>query len=161
MDGNGERPRRVDRSRWAEVIADPASAFGQVRQDLAELREYAAYYVATRVDAAKAMARRLVFWLVLATVAATIALAGLAAAAVLLLQGLAGGLADLFNGAPWLGPLIVGAVVLLVSIVGLFVIHSRVEKSALKRKKTEYGERQAWQEQAFGHSVSDRGQSEH
>jgi len=131
-------------------------ALRQIRADVAELQEYARYYVSTRVDAAKAIGRQVIFWTVILGIAGVVFLAVIATAAVLLLQGIAGGLADAFDGAPWLGPVLVGALTLAITFAGLFLVRARVEKSALKRKQKEYGDRQTEQERWFGHSVAQR-----
>src|SRR4051794_10920841 len=88
-----------------EVDPTPASAFTDFADRLAEVREYASYYVKARVDRMKVSVRNIAVMAALGIVGLIAAGALVVTAVVLLCQGIALGLATLFGGRMWLGDL--------------------------------------------------------
>ncbi|MGH7175873.1 MAG: hypothetical protein ACREJC_00705, partial [Tepidisphaeraceae bacterium] len=94
--------------------------FRTAAQRMAEMREYASYYISARLDAAKLTVRKAVALAVLCVIGAVVASVLLAGAVVVLLIGIAHGIGAMFEpDRPWAGELIVGAVVLLGCGIGV------------------------------------------
>ena len=92
---------------------NPASeAFHRIRDDLAELKEYAQYYLAAKADGIKQTIRRLGLYAALGVLALIAGGAIIATAAGLLIVGFAEVLTRLFGGRTWAGDLVAGIVVL-------------------------------------------------
>jgi hypothetical protein len=139
----------------------PADAFKEAMRALGELREYAAYFVAAKLDGLKLTFRRLG---VMAAVGAVGLLAGgavVATAAVLFCVGLAQAVATMFaheNGVPrtWLGNLIVGLLLLLLIVGGAWFMMSRLIGSSKKATVRKYELRRQRQRADYGHDVLQR-----
>src|SRR6476646_4187897 len=106
--------RRFDTGGSQATAEHPAEAIKHAASYFGELKEYAGYYVAAKLDSYKTSAVNLGIYAVLGLMGAVVGSAILATAAVLLLWGLADGLgslsAHLFNSPNWhwLGPFLVG-----------------------------------------------------
>jgi hypothetical protein len=139
----------------------PADALKDAMRTLGELREYAGYFVAAKVDGIKLAIRRIG---VMAAVGVIGLLAGgaiVATAAVLFCVGLAQAVATLFaheNGIPrtWLGNLIVGLLLLLVIGGGAWFMMSRLTGSSRKATVKKYELRRQRERADFGHDVLQR-----
>jgi hypothetical protein len=139
----------------------PADALKDAMRTLGELREYAGYFVAAKVDGIKLAIRRIG---VMAAVGVFGLLAGgaiVATAAVLFCVGLAQAVATLFaheNGVPrtWLGNLIVGLLLLLVIGGGAWFMMSRLTGSSRKATVKKYELRRQRERADFGHDVLQR-----
>jgi hypothetical protein len=83
-------------------------------EDLSALREYALYYVSARVDVVKHRVRKAILWAAAGVMGMVAGAVVLITAIVLLLDGIAAGLAALLGGRRWAGDLITGIVVLAV-----------------------------------------------
>jgi hypothetical protein len=135
----------------------PASdALKRALRHLAELREYAAYYLSARKDATTASVKRAIIVGVLALGAAVVGLGLLIYAAVLLLHGAAYGVSHLLGAEPWLGELIVGFLVLVASSVGAWLLLKRIFRKSTAQTIERYEQRQIQQRRDFGQNVSDR-----
>src|SRR5437764_6768076 len=96
-----------------EERCNPASeAFGRIRDDLGELKEYAQYYLAAKVDGIKRTVRTVGLYAALGVLGLIAGGAIVATAAGLLIVGFAELLTRLFGGRDWLGDLVAGIVVL-------------------------------------------------
>src|SRR5205807_3211066 len=84
----------------------PSDAVREAMTKLAEVREFAAYYVAARMDALKATVRNVGIYAALGLIGLAAGAAIVATAAVLLLWGIAGAFAALVGGRMWLGAII-------------------------------------------------------
>jgi hypothetical protein len=134
--------------------AHPSEAIQDAVTKLAELREFAAYYVAARWDAIKSTLRRAGIFAALGLGGAIGGATVVVVAVVLLLRGIAGAFADLFPAHLWwLGDLIT-AVIFLVIPVAAVLIGMRVLTGMFKTltvKKYETRKRQ--QREQFGRDV--------
>jgi hypothetical protein len=134
----------------------PPDAFKAAFHSAAELREYAGYFVATKIDGAKARVRRLIILAAFAVIA-LLALAAVAITGIVLLcQGLAHLLADAFGGRVWAGYLAAGAM-LIVAIAGaLWGTMAYLSNVARRRMMHKYELRRTRQRSDFGHDVAQR-----
>jgi len=135
----------------------PGEALKQVGLHLAELKEYAGLYVTAKLDSLKLTVRNAVLYLALGIVGAIAGLGLLITAAALLLTGLAGGVAKMFDPVqPWAGALIVGFVVLAGAFGGVFFVMKRMTGSSRKQTIQKYEDRKRDQRNRYGHDVQER-----
>lgn len=142
-----------DRAPGGSVEPD---AFKQLFKQLQELGEYFSYYAAARTDSFKLSLRRTVLWMAFAALG-FVAVGGLLLSSTwLLLIGLAEGLSVLFGDRPWVGNLLAGALLLLSLVGGMYGMMVALDNAARKKAVKAYGERQARQEERYGHHVTER-----
>jgi hypothetical protein len=149
-----EHPPRPQDEAPADALRDALRAFG-------ELREYAGYFVAAKLDGIKLSVRRIGTLAVVGVIGLLAGGAIVATAAVLLCIGLAQAVATLFahdNGVPrtWLGNLIVGLVLLLAVGGGAYLLVSRLIGSSKKATVKKYELSRQRQRADFGHDVLQR-----
>lgn len=125
---------------------------------LTELREYISYYLASSADSVKLSVRSALIKAVMGIVGLLAASAVVITAAVLLLTGMAHGLAVLFGNRLWAGELTTGVVVLAATAAGVYLGVSRLTKSSRRKTIEKYERRQDQQRAAFGHDVHQRAQ---
>lgn len=142
-DGNGD-----GRSN-AEALRDAMAKVG-------ELKEFAAYYVAAKLDSFKVTFRNLGVYAALGIVGLIAGSAIITTAAVLLLVGLAWGLGDLLWDQYWLGALLVGLLVLGGIAAGIIIGMKKLTNSSRKRTVEKYENRQRDQRSNFGQDVRGR-----
>lgn len=133
----------------------PADAIRDAFGKLAELREFAAYYVAAKIDALKVTARRVGIFAGLGLMGAVAAATVVVVSVVLLLRGIAGAFAEIFPAHPWIGDLITAVIFLAIPVIGILIgmrILTRTFKTSTVDK---YERRQSEQRQQFGRSVRD------
>lgn len=141
---------------FAEAKAAAGSAASTISDRLAEIREYAGYYAATKTDAIKVKVTWLAVYAALGMVAAVVGVAALATAGVLLVRGVAGALGALFGGRDWLGELVTGLGLLLLLGIGAVVV-LKVLSGTFKRKlMAKYEQRHHDQRERFGADVLQR-----
>ncbi len=145
MPGNG---------RSAEATA--AAAFHDAAARLAEIKEYASYFLAAKADALKLTVRNILVYAVLGVMALLMAGTAVIASVVLLLSGIAHGLGALFGGMYWLGDLVVGLVVLGAIAAGAVIGISMLTKSSRRSTVEKYESRKFAQHARFGQDVIDR-----
>jgi hypothetical protein len=131
-------------------------AFGRIKADLNELKEYASYYVAAKVDGVKRTVRNIGLYAVLGIVALIAGGAIVATAAGLLIVGLAEGLARLFGDRPWLGDLVTGILVLGAIGVAAWMMMNKLTNSWRSQTVKKYEQRKQSQRERFGHDVPQR-----
>jgi len=139
----------------------PADAFKDAMHSLGELREYAGYLVAAKLDGIKLAVRRVGVMAVVGVIGLLAGGAIVATAAVLFCLGLAQAVATLVaheNGVPrtWLGNLIVGLLLLLVIGGGAWYMMSRLTGSSRKATVKKYELRRQRQRADYGHDVLQR-----
>ena len=134
----------------------PASAFSEVAERLGEVRDYAAYYVKARVDRIKVVARNVAVMAALGVVALVAAGALVVTAVVLLCQGIALGLANLFGGRLWLGDLVTAILLLGAIGAGAYIGISRLTKTSKERMVRAYEQRKREQRVEHGTDVHER-----
>jgi hypothetical protein len=113
----------------------PTDAIKDLVLELRALRRYAMDLVAARVGRARAKLKLILVLACLGLVAVFAVLVAIVTATVLLLRGLAGGLAAAF-GPPWLGDLAAGVLVLACLTGGGWVIVKQVQK--VRKTKAEH-----------------------
>ena len=124
-------------------------------KQLAELFDYASYYLAAKADEAKSSARSLVLHAEVVFVG-MLAAAGLIVTAVsLAFIGLAGGLGELFDSR-WLGQLVAGLLLFALVALAIWGRAKLIEKHFLRKTVERYEHRQHRQQAKFGHNVADR-----
>jgi hypothetical protein len=136
-------------------VDHPADAIRDALGKLAELREFAAYYVAAKVDALKVTARQLGIYVGLGLLGTVATATVVVMSVVLLLRGIAGAFADLFPTHPWIGDLITALIFLSIPVIGILIgmrILTRTFKTSTVHK---YERRQSEQRQQFGRNVRD------
>ena len=125
-------------------------------QQFAELREYASFYAAARIDGAKASVRNAIIRMVLAALG-FVAVAGLVVmASWLVLSGAAQGLGTLFGDQSWIGTLLTGLAALAGVGAGVQCVAAVRRKNARKRTVEKYEARQAQQRTRFGRDAHGR-----
>jgi hypothetical protein len=136
--------------------SSPADAFKDAAARIGEIKEYAGYLVAAKLDAWKTTFRNLGIYAALGLVGAIVGGALMATAAVLLLVGVAHGLGDLLWDKWWLGDLIVGLLVLGVAAGGILFGLKKLTGTFKKQLVAKYEDRQRKQRINFGHDVEER-----
>jgi len=136
-------------------VGHPTEAVRDAVAKVAELREFAAYFVAAKLDAVKVTVRNIGIMAALGLVGVIGGAAVVVMAVVLLLRGIAGAFADLFPRHPWLGDLITAVIFLAIPVVAIWVgmrILTRTFKTSTVHK---YELRQRQQREHFGRDVRD------
>jgi len=134
----------------------PGEAFKEAGARLGELKEFASYYVAAKLDAWKVTGRNLGIYAALGIVGLIAASAIITTAAVLLLVGIAWGLGALLWHQYWLGALLVGLLVLGGLAGGTIFFMKRLTSTARKQLVEKYENRQRDQRINFGEDVRGR-----
>ena len=128
--------------------------FQRATQLLGEYKEYASYYMATKIDGIKSSVRNVGIYAGLG-IAGLMAFSALITTAVaLFLIGAAMGLAHIFDPPKyWLGALIVGFAVLVLIGVGAGVGLAKANAGFRKATVDKYEQRKRWQRGQFGRDV--------
>jgi hypothetical protein len=128
--------------------------FQRATQLLGEYKEYASYYMATKLDGIKSSLRNVGIYAGLG-IAGLMAFSALITTAVaLFLIGAAMGLAHVFDPPKyWLGALIVGLAVLVLIGVGAGIGLSKANAGFRKATVDKYEQRKRWQRGQFGRDV--------
>jgi hypothetical protein len=161
-----------DRSRFPEEGADefraghdsngngssPATGLSDAAARFAELKEYASYFVAAKLDGLKLTLRNVVIYAVLGVVGAIVGVGVLVTASVYLLSGLAGAIGEIFPEPyeGWAGRLIVSMLVLGGTFGGVFFLMKRLTGSSRKRTIEKYENRKRDERAVHGHDVAER-----
>jgi hypothetical protein len=146
--GSGSNGRSADHH--------PAEAFKEVGAKIGELKEFASYYVAAKLDAYKVAARNVGVYAALGVVGLIAGGTIISTAAVLLLVGIAWGLGKLLWGQLWLGALIVGLLVLGGLAAGIILFMKKLTGTSHKQTVEKYQNRQRDQRINFGEDVRGR-----
>ena len=134
----------------------PAEAFADVKTRVAELTEYAGYFLSAKVDGIKLAIRNAGVYAALGAVGLFAGGALVATAVVLLLRGIAGGLGTLFGGRLWLGELVTAVVFL--ALIGGGAVFALRRMTAASRERTvkKYESRKQQQRARYGTDVGQR-----
>jgi hypothetical protein len=133
-----------------------AEAFQRIKGDINELKEYAGYYVAAKVDGVKRTVRNIGLYAALGVVGLIAGGAIVATAAGLLIVGLAEGLGRLFGDRYWLGDIVAGLLVLGAVGAGAWVMMNKLTNTWRSQTLKKYEQRKQSQRERFGHDVSQR-----
>jgi hypothetical protein len=128
-------------------------------KNLAALAEYFSYYLAVRADSLRLRMRRAVAWAIVAAIALLAACTVLVVAVVLLLAGMANGLAVLCGGRLWAGQLLVGFIVLFGAGLAIGIGSARQIRASLRQTRDKYEQWQSKQRAKFGEDVAARARS--
>jgi hypothetical protein len=145
-----------------ESQKSPSEAFKSVSSLIAELKEYAAYYLSAKIDGIKITARNIGIFATLGIVGLIAGSAFISTAAVLLMVGAAWGLGRLFSPSYdetkflWLGALIVGLVFFTTIALGVIFGLKKLTGTFKKATVQKYEQRQNWERGQFGHNVRER-----
>jgi hypothetical protein len=150
---SGRKPPPTDSEQPQDPNPPPAEAIGEAFSRLAELKEFAAYYAAARLDAWKASARNMGIYAGLGLLALVAAAALVVTAVVLLLRGISGAFAQLFSGHPWLGDVITSVLFLLLIAAGAIIGMKLLSRWFHSNTVAKYESRQSRQRQQFGRDV--------
>jgi hypothetical protein len=136
-----------------ETGPSPAEAFREALRHFAEIREYAGFYVAAKIDAFRLGIRNVIFLAALAVLGLIAAAAVIVTAVVLSLEGVAGALAVVMP--LWAANLIIGVAFLLVLALAILIVLSRLSKSSRLQTVNKYESRKQCQQTRFGHDVNE------
>jgi hypothetical protein len=131
-------------------------AVDRITHDLDELKEYAGYFVAAKVDGVKRSVRNLGLYVALGVLGAIVGGAIVATAAGLLVVGLGQALGVLFGYRMWLGYLVTGVVILGAVAGGAYFMMNKLTGSWRSQTLKKYEQRKQTQRERFGHDLSDR-----
>lgn len=133
----------------------PGEAIREAFSKLAEVREFAAYYIAVRIDSLKLTVRNIGIYAGLGIIGLIAGAAVVVVSVALLMTGIAGAWGALFNGRVWLGDIITGVIFLAIVALGVMV-GMRVLTGMFKTRTVyKYEERLRRERERFGRSVKD------
>jgi uncharacterized membrane protein len=158
---SGRRGKHIDVDATADdqkPRADPAAAeaLRSIWDRLAELRIYARYYLTAKLDRLKLTIRQIVLLAIVGVIAVIAAAGAVVTAIVLLLRGMAGGLATLCGHVPWLGDLLCGLLVLGIIVIALWYFLRSFAKASRRATVEKYEREQTRQRADIGHDVAQR-----
>jgi hypothetical protein len=143
--------------REGEDRENPASAaFHRIKCDIDELKEYASYYLAAKVDGIKRTVRNIGLYAALGVLGLLAGGAIVATAAGLIIVGIADGLGRLFGGRYWLGDLVTGILVLGAIGGAAWFMMNKLTGTWRSQTIKKYEQRKQTQRVRFGHNVNDR-----
>jgi hypothetical protein len=117
-----------------------------------ELLDYVAYFLLTRIDAAKHYVKQRVLWLSLIALGVLAGAGAIITAVVLLCAGIAAGLSELFGHA-WIGELTTGILLLgVTAALGSFMFH-RLMKQSHRERVAKYAAFRARFRAKYGHDM--------
>ncbi len=123
---------------------------------LQELRDYGLLYVETRKDQIRLRVRQALVLSIVGSLLLLMAACGVVVAVVLMLSGVAGGVASLLDDRLWAGQLITGSVVVLGACLTLYLIMRGITKSGQRRTTEKYERRRQELRNRFGRDASPR-----
>jgi hypothetical protein len=132
----------------------PSEALKDASQRVAEIKEYASYLVAAKLDGLKLTLRNIVLYAALGLVGAVIGATVLVTASVYLLSGLAGAIGAIFPDRYgwWLGRvLVIGG-----AVAGVMFLMKSLTGSSRKRTIEKYENRKRVERNLYGHDVEER-----
>jgi hypothetical protein len=139
-----------------EEVNPAVSAFHRIAEDVAELKEYAGYFVAAKIDGFKRTLRNLGLYAALGVLGLIAGGAIIATASGLIIVGFASGLGRLFGGRMWLGDIVAGIVVLGIIAGAVWMMMNKLTGAWRSQTIKKYEERKQSQRERFGHTIDDR-----
>jgi len=136
-----------------------AEAFSRITHDAAELKEYAQYYIAAKIDSFRSAVKRVAILAGIGVMAAVAGCTVIAVAVGLVLVGIAEALGNLFGGRYWLADIVVGVVVLGALALTIWLMMKKLTGSWRSQTVKKYEERKQSQRERFGHDVEERAKS--
>ena len=136
----------------------PTQSFKEAASRFAELKEYAGLYLAAKADGIKVSLRNVLVYAALGLVGGIVGIGFLIYAVVLLLNGLAGLVGEIFpeRFEHWGGPLVVG--LLLVGGTAAAIVYGlkSITNTSRKRLVEKYENRKRDERRVYGHDVQER-----
>jgi hypothetical protein len=140
----------------AARTANPAvDAVHRISTSIGELKEYAGYYMAAKMDGIKSSVRRIGLYAGISVVGLFVGGAIMATAGVLLVVGIAQALTALFHRA-WLANLVTAILILGLLGLGVWLMMSKLTKSWRNATWKKYEDRKREQRNEYGHDVHQR-----
>lgn len=140
-----------------EPSVNPAvEAFHRIKDDAAELKEYAGYYLTAKIDGWRRTVRNLGLYAGLGVLGLIAGGAIIATAAGLIIVGFAAGLGRLFGGRYWLGDIVAGVVVLAIIAGAVWYMMNKLTGTWKSQTVKKYEERKQSQRERFGHDIDER-----
>jgi hypothetical protein len=133
-----------------------AVAAGRLKKDLDELKEYASFYVSTKIDGVKRTVRNVGLYAALGVVGAIVGGAMLATAAGLIVVGIGNGLSVLFGHRYWLGYTLTGLLILGAVAGAAYWMMNKLTGAWRSSTIKKYEQRKQTQRARFGHDVAER-----
>ena len=153
--GNGHKSRLKDLEDDGRPENPAASVAHAVPAYLKELLAYAQYYLSAKVDGFKATGKKIAAYAVLGVLAMFVGAGVLMSAAFLLLWGVAEGIGRAM-GHPWIGYIIVGALVLGGAMGAAWIAVKKFIESSRKQTGQKYEGKRIQQRVDFGRDVNER-----
>jgi len=138
----------------------PTDHFKAAMQHITELKEYASYFVAAKVDGIKVSMRNAAIYAALGIIGAVAGGTVVVVAVTLLLIGAAHAIGAALGDRYWLGDLIIGLFVLIVIGIGAMIGLKMLARSFHKSTVNKYEARQHQQQLTFGHDVREQAQEQ-
>ena len=135
----------------APAVAD---LLGEMRAEIAEIKEYVGYLISLAIDETRLKARRAIFFGIVAFLGAAVGITLIVSFTIVLVLGLDGGLAAML-GSAWGGHLATGLLGLGLSALGIALYwrrQNRIHRDELVRK---YEQRKRTQHERFGEDVEE------
>ncbi len=132
-----------------------AESLQAVVQSLAELTEYAAHFLAAKLDQLKLSVRSAIIYAILGILGVLAVASVLVVSVVLLMLGIAHGLGAALGGRDWLGDLIVGVAVVFAVVISAKITLHKITAASRRRTVQKYEQRRAQQAEHFGRSAND------
>ena len=145
-----------DESAGGGAHASPKDVMASILERVGEIREYVSYYAETKTDGFKQSATWAGIYAALGVLGGLIGAAVLITATVLLVNGIAGALAALFNHTEWLGQLVTGLLLLGLFAGGVVFGLKALRGSFKKKLRAKYEQRHQEQRARFGADVPQR-----
>ncbi|MEX0714679.1 MAG: hypothetical protein WD278_20240 [Pirellulales bacterium] len=140
----------------SEPPRDQGDPLGRVVAHIKELQAYFQHHLAARVDSVGHSLRRAAFMAGLGAIGLVVLVGLLVSCVVLVLWGIAGGLALVFGEHAWAAYVVTGTVPLVCLAAGVYLFYSKWTKASRQRTLEKYEGRQQQQRRQFGHNVADR-----
>lgn len=156
-----EQPQQVDvpgGAQSATAGTEQGPSLSRLAADLrlaaAEFGEYAKYLASVQIDRVRHVARQAVFLSILGIVALVVMTGLLVTGAALFLIGLAGLLGSVFNSF-WVGAAIVGFLMIVLPLLGVYIALKTVSARAISRLKAKYAGIRQQHKQTFGRDIEE------
>ncbi len=155
---SGESDGATGRARFE---SDPTQAWRhngpeavtRLKLQLLEFQEYAAHYLAVKIDKVMLQVRKIASLAILGVLGAVVGLTAIGVSTIMVLMGTAQGLGELFGGRIWLGYLLTGLVIIIGAAVAVKVLIGGMMTSLRNQLAQAYALRKESQRDRFGRDV--------
>jgi hypothetical protein len=151
-----EQERAARSAKAAEQPNPAVEAVHRIGADLNELKDYATFYLTTKVDGIKRTIRNIGLYAALGVVGAIVGGAMLATAAGMIVVAIGQALGLLFGGRIWLGYLVTGILILGAVAGAAWFFMNKLTNSWRSQTIAKYEQLKKSQRERLGHDVSER-----